>query len=485
MLARFNVANYKSFSYREDLPEADFDTNQIAEEFSMIPGRMRTQTDHLYTGKLGNFLKVGMIYGANASGKSNLIKAAAFVKSIVLNGRPVGNASDCFRNEDMEKEKLFIDAPSYFEMEIEVNSKRYTYGIEVILSQGRFISEWLVELISESREQVLFSRDLNDPNNSEIYLNYHNERLKNSLKVYFEDAKEDDQCLFLTAMNQNKRQFYQKFPEAAPYQDVYLWFQNSLEIIFPSDRAEFNFFQSSENILNIMNVLKACDTGIQDYKLVQIDESTMFSGIPEPVKRLIQADLEQAVSSVRKQKALTGKETVGQFCLQSKDILRFAEYDSTGVQKYTKLCFKHKYSDQLYDLAEESDGTKRLMELMGVLYQNKGKTYFIDELDRCLHPKLTRFFVEEFLSLTHGKDVQLIASTHDPLLMEHNLLRRDEIWLLQRRKNGSSHIYSLEEFNVRNDQKLDKAYLDGRFGGVAFFEEITLMEDDNAPAASA
>ena len=100
------------------------------------------------------------------------------------------------------------------------------------------------------------------------------------------------------------------------------------------------------------------------------------------------------------------------------------------------------------------------------------KVFVIDEVDRCLHPSLTYRFVETFLDIAKQNGVQLIVTTHESRLMDFDLLRRDEIWFVDKNKNGESSIYSLEEYNARFDQKIDKAYLEGRYGGVPIFSAV-------------
>ena len=114
----------------------------------------------------------------------------------------------------------------------------------------------------------------------------------------------------------------------------------------------------------------------------------------------------------------------------------------------------------------------RMLDLIEILLSNEPKTYVIDELDRCLHPSLTYKFVKSFLQLAAKRNVQLIVTTHESRLMDFDLLRRDEIWFVNKRENGTSDIYSLEEYNTRFDQKVDKAYLDGRYGGVPIFNTV-------------
>ena len=157
-------------------------------------------------------------------------------------------------------------------------------------------------------------------------------------------------------------------------------------------------------------------------------------------------------------------------------ILKKTALDNLTVQK---VVLKHKNDDGRYSFSEESDGTQRLFDLIEVLMnKNKEKVYFIDELDRCLHPKLTYEFVKRFLANTKDKNTQLIVTTHESRLLNFDLLRRDEIWFANREKNGPTELYSLEDYNERFDKKIDKAYIEGRYGGVPIFETIFPVGDE-------
>lgn len=150
--------------------------------------------------------------------------------------------------------------------------------------------------------------------------------------------------------------------------------------------------------------------------------------------------------------------------------------DASDAVKCQAIEFCHGRKNVLFDLGEESDGTIRILDLLEILLSGEGKTYVIDELDRCLHPSLSYKFVETFLNIAAGKNIQLIVTTHESRLMDFDLLRRDEIWFIEKKENGESDIYSLEEYNARFDQKIDKAYLEGRYGGVPIFSTIFPVE---------
>ena len=146
-----------------------------------------------------------------------------------------------------------------------------------------------------------------------------------------------------------------------------------------------------------------------------------------------------------------------------------------GTMVFEKISFFHDQDKKYaFSLDDESDGTARILDLAEILLSDeKNKTYIVDELDRCLHPQLTCKFIKEFLEKAkqEGNNNQLIVTTHESRLLDFNILRRDEIWFVEK-KDNVSNLYSLEEFNVRFDKKIDKAYLEGRYGGVPIFDEV-------------
>ena len=121
---------------------------------------------------------------------------------------------------------------------------------------------------------------------------------------------------------------------------------------------------------------------------------------------------------------------------------------------------------------QQLTSTYRLWKSLWDLSDNKNKVYVIDEIDRCLHPQLTYKFIEAYLNISKDSQRQLIVTTHESHLLDFDLLRRDEIWFVDKDKNGHSSMYSLEAYNERFDKKIDKAYLEGRYGGVPVFSSI-------------
>jgi AAA15 family ATPase/GTPase len=139
-------------------------------------------------------------------------------------------------------------------------------------------------------------------------------------------------------------------------------------------------------------------------------------------------------------------------------------------------------------LHEESDGSRRLLELLLALWDLvvKGGVYVIDEIERSMHPLLVRKFVEFFLRAVPVLETQLIFATHESTLLDLDLVRRDGIWLTEKDPEGATHLYSLAEFKVRKDLRIEKGYFHGRFGAVPFLGGIdTLIEEQAAAEAIA
>ena len=293
--------------------------------------------------------------------------------------------------------------------------------------------------------------------------------LVEKLHVYAEDIQEDDSALLLSIMNQNKKTLYQQFEHAAIFRNVYMWMKNSLDINYP-DRpiSNYSYMAETENVEEICRIIAAFGTGITDFQMVEIPVEKVLGHMPKRVQEKLLADIEKKVSDMKNDEEING---LGIIMRSQRDFFILSiDKDENVICKTIK--FSHGKKNILFDLSEESDGTVRVLDLLEVLLSGEGKTYVIDELDRCLHPSLTYKFVDTFLELAAQKDIQLIVTTHESRLMDFDLLRRDEIWFVNKRKSGESDIYSLEEYNARFDQKIDKAYLEGRYGGVPIFSTV-------------
>ena len=453
MLIRFNVKNFLSF--------ADRDNNQ-SEEFSMIAGKVRNKREHIQDDDKLKLLKFAAVFGANASGKSNLVKALAFMQKTVHSGLPDGYSEMYCKTSEGNQWKN-----SYFELEMVLKDKYYSYGFEVILSEGKFVSEWLIELLPDGREKVIFNRDIH-AGTYKLGSCLHTKGLSQKMNVYAEDIQEDGHALLLNIMNHNKGNLYRQYKSAAILKEIYSWITESLDINYPDEPiSSYSYMANTENIETVYKLIAAFGTGIHGFRLVDIPMETVISHLPKENKERLLAHLEETAVKLKMNSALEFN-----MIMRSRADFFIISIAPDGKIKCKTIKFSHNNPNILFDLSEESDGTIRILDLLEILLSSGGKTYVIDELDRCLHPNLTYQFVKTYLTLAAKKEIQLIVTTHESRLLDFDLLRRDEIWFINKRESGESDIYSLEEYNARFDQKIDKAYLEGRYGGVPVFSTV-------------
>lgn len=449
MLVRFCWKNFLNFSENED---------GTALEFSPLSGKVRQKRETHVVQTAGlNILRFCALYGANASGKSNFVKAIAFFQSVIAFGDfPTGTIDSWCRVRESNRVK-----PSYFELQFELDGTIYAYGFEAILSRRQIISEWLFTLDEKRNDTVLFERDC-------VKGTYRPQ--SDRLAFYLEDFSLNQDKLFLSYINQAGLKFAQENPEAHELIRVYGWLTQMLRVTAPisvlPDLTTFDDPTIREE--DICRLLKSLDTGIEgfQYELVSIEK--FFDEIPAQLREAIRKDFELHLSEKKEQRHLF-------FSLMSpgnnKRIYR-ADLDEAGNPQLSELKFFHKNRESLFHLGEESDGTIRLLNLLQILLSKARKVYVIDEIDRFLHPNMTYKFVSEFFKRAQDDPTlrtQLIVTSHESTLLDFDLLRRDEVWFAQKKESGDSEIYSLDQYNERFDKKIEKAYLEGRYGAVPVF----------------
>lgn len=467
MLIRFNVKNFLSFDKTEEGKSL---------EFSMITGKVLRKNDHVYNDDRLKLLKLATVYGANASGKSNFVKALSFVKETIKNGFTVGHVNKYCRVSEENR-----DLPSYFELEIKIKDKYYSYGFEAILSKSIFISEWLIELSYDSEEKLIFSRDI-PKGIFEFGDGIRESGEYDRLKFYSEDIACDDSVLFLKIMNQHKNNLYnkQKNEDLNAFANVYKWIRDDISIRFPnSSISNYDYLKETDNLDKIQELISSFGTGIKRLCMVEIPLDKALESLPEQVRLKLETDIEKTKKILEEQKIKNDKNKNGfdigiGIGIRADMLFLLFDINKDGITCRT-IKFLHEKENIMFDLSEESDGTRRVLDLIEILLTTSGKTYIVDELDRCLHPSLTYHFIELYLQIAKTRDIQLIVTTHESRLLDFELLRRDEVWFIDKDNSGKSKIYSLEEYNTRFDKKIDKAYLDGRYGGVPIFNTLFPM----------
>ena len=443
MLIRFSVENYKSFDQKEELS-------------LLSSSKIQTNKSHRVKIKQTNILKNAVVYGANASGKSNLVKAIGFVKNTLMEGLPVNCAND-FCRSDLNNQ----NRESIFELKFTVDDKFYAYGFSTILNQKIITEEWLYELMQDGSAHNLFIRQKDKtPVLGDIRLSTSE---KNRFSIYAEDFVGHDTYLFLTEMNRGKK--YDENSKLLFFKKTFDWIMNHVIVLNPNvGISNTDVYYDSESLNAISDLIKTFDTGVSEIKTRRISIDEMSQMVPKEV-------LSEIFNSLKKQIQITGLPQL-RVTFRLDDGF-FNIYLKDGKEpEITTLVLKHNKS--IFDFAfnEESDGTKRLFDLIDMLMSKEDDVlYVVDELERSLHPKLTEHFLKLFMKAHENDKVQLIFTTHEDTIMDQEIFRRDEIWFVERDKDNTGNIYSLDRFKERYDKKLSKAYLDGRYGAIPVFNQ--------------
>ena len=398
--------------------------------FEMTANSDKQHRDNLIDDK---YSRVKLIYGANASGKTSFIKAIAFIRAFVFNS-----------NTMLEKTvipvmpfKFRADAnnvPSEFALTFIIDGIRYHY--EFACTRQKVVYEKLDVYYTAKATNIFERKD------TDTYI------FKRDIKVLREiSAKNTSNKLFLaTAATWN-------YQPAKPVVDYILnkllpygfnepW-QAYLERI--KQAGEYEEYKKF-----CLDFFSSADISISDFEI----KEKKLKDNKDPI-------IDSILSAITKNNA----EVMEQIANSNVYNVNVSHKVSNGEEE----------ENFVLDLQEESLGTIHMFELSPVLYYvlKNGITFFIDEIDRSLHPMLVRYIVSLFLdSEANSNNAQLIANTHDTNLLDLDLLRRDEIWFAERDfKTGKTVIYPLTDFSPRKNENIEKAYLLGRFGAVPFIKE--------------
>ena len=406
MLIRFSFKNFKSFKNENCL---DMEATSLKEHEYNI-----AKTEKC------DILRVSAIYGANASGKTNVLEAFNYMKKRIL----ISDDSRTKNPLDEENIYSFMINENPISLEVEIlakNNKIYKYGFEIL--RDKIISEWLYEK-RINRFYDIFER--NDNNRIEVKDN------KNKL---YGLANIDDKSLFLKA--------YRTLDKSnEDFNNVYEWFINANYLNLGNPKFE-NFLNTriSQKIVEDKNYKKELLSFIKTF------DSTI-------------SDIKVSPNSLDELK------------------------NTNGIIK-VELVHDYENGKKALPLMLESNGTMKMFHLFDFIMDalRNGTVLFVDELDAKLHPLLTRYIINLFHNNETNKgNGQLIYSTHDTVNLNKETFRRDEIWFVEKDKNGVSEIYSLSDYiiededgntkKVRNDATYNKDYLTGRYGAIPVLKEF-------------
>ena len=456
MLIQFSVANYRSF--RDEVT------------FSMLASSLKAKHPELNKKNLFaahggvNLLTSAAIYGANASGKSNLIAAMSFMRHFVIHSANVKEEGDA---EGIEVEPFRLSTetdtePSFFEVVFIAKEQRYRYGFEV--TAERVEAEWLY-VAPKARESKLFERE-----GDKITLG---EKFKSEGRDLAERTRPI--ALFLSVC----AQFKGKIAE-----EVLDWFR-SLGIttgLMDRDNSMRTFtermFRDKDSAKAIDTLLTQLDLGIE---AIQVEKMIIPTPNLQPLPDDAPEELRRLHNEARKFEAAleSVQEALGEiadFSSGEREVVRTV-HRKVGDGDQSNM-------EELFDLDEhESEGTKKLFSLSGPLVDTlkRGDVLIIDELDARLHPLLTKEIVSLFNDpVRNSKHAQLVFATQDTNLLDNHVLRRDQIWFVEKDRQGASYLYSLAEFKVRNDATYEKDYILGRYGAIPFLggmRHLQLQQD--------
>lgn len=430
MLIEFSVANFRSILSRQTL-------GLVANATDDHLGRNVASAGQ----DIDGVLRSAVIYGPNAAGKSNLLRALQTLQLLVINSAVATQEGQVLPVSPFLLDKAAADRPSEFGIVfVADDATRYEYFCA--LTAQRVEKEWLVAY-PKGRSQRWFEREYH--RDTETYdwwfgPNFKGERAE---KKVWQEFTRSNSLFFSTAIQLNNEQLKPAFN----------WIAQKLIVLTAG--ANLNPFLSlellrqPEGAKEFMEFMQAADIGIE--RIEVREEEIQTPQIPGPVPGLtVQINFPQAPPG-----------------------------SPPPSQKIFRIFTWHKRNETAedipFDLSDESDGTRKLFEFTGGWLRalTIGATLFVDELDRSLHPYITRFLVALFHGNKNPKNAQLIFTTHDTTLLDSNLLRRDQVWFVEKDAEQSTHLYPLLDYRPRKDEALERGYMKGRYGAVPMVGKLS------------
>ena len=425
MLIQFSVKNWRSIRKEQTLSLVMAKGDELAASNSFKCVAPATT----------NLLRSLAIYGANASGKSNVINAMKTMENIVLE-----SASKWQQGDHIPVVPFLLDSdtenePSEFETIFIAEGVRYQYGFSA--TPERIIEEWLLAY-PLGRAQRWFSRVWDNDTN------YYSWEFGNALtgqKQLWQESTRENGLFLSTAVQLNSQQL----------KPIYDWFKKSLRfadtsLLGPEFTADL--CQKEEKKKEVLAFLKAADLNIDNL----VVETEKFSvkhlpdDIPDDTKRTILAKM--------KDNEVFDIKTI---------------HHSTQGKLIT------------FDFDEESEGTQTLFSVAGPWLDTlqNGFVLFIDELHNNLHPKIVEFLVQLFHSnVTNPNNAQLIFTTHETSILSQDIFRRDQIWFCEKDKDQATQLYPLTDFSPRKGrEKIEASYLAGRYGALPYTRDLKLVKE--------
>lgn len=428
---------------------------------SFVAGKGSVHAGHVSRAKRRDdisALKLGVIYGANASGKSNIIKALALLQRIALGEFPTGT---------FEPFKLTrpVEPTSKIEIEFKTTGRYFAYGVE--FAAGGIREEWLYEINSRN-DRLVFTRATGPGGNVFEFGDIHGDESAVQFVRFLGEGTPARKSFLSEYVGRNGKGL-----DAVG--TAHTWFDSGLHIIFPDTRFagisytaehDANFHDTTRRLLQYFN------TGITDVCRFPV-RSKEETNLPDGLLDKIIGDAKAGSTAFV---AVPGSNE----CF-------FFDFKDDGTYSIFKQKAVHRNADGdevVFEMDEESDGSIRLLDFIPMLIDlgHNECDYVIDELDRSMHPLLSQRLIECYLHrLAPDTDTQLIISTHECNLLNLDMIRADEVWFAEKDPSGATRLVSLAEYKPREDVR--KGYLQGRYSAIPFFAPIeTLNWTDNEKA---
>lgn len=423
MLVEFSVKNWRSI--------------KEAQTLSMVMnagGELTTQNTFLPNAPSSNaLLRSVAIYGPNAAGKSNFIKAMKTMEEIVTDSAS-GQRGDSLPAIPFLLDSACENEPTEFEVTFIANNVRYQYGFSV--TKERVVEEWLLAF-PNGRAQRWIGRQWDS--NSQSY-SWDKMTALTGKKQLWQDSTRANALFLSTAVQLNSHQL----------QPVYDWFKETLRITGVGGWSPDFTAEKCSDITNkesILDFLKAADLDITDLDVrpEKISLKHLPKELPDEMKKEILNDI--------------GDHNI----LNVKTVHRSVQGKLIN-----------------FDLREESDGTQKLFTLAGPWLDvlKCGYVLFVDELHDNLHPKMVKFLVDLFHNeKTNPNNAQLIFTTHETSILNQDIFRRDQVWFCEKDSQQASKLYPLSDFSPRKGREdLEASYLAGRYGALPFLRNISTLK---------
>ncbi len=424
MLIEFTVKNYRS----------------IKEEqvFSMVKAKgdeLEETNTFISDATIGTpLLRSAVIYGANAAGKSNLIRALMDMESIVRNSASKSQDGDLLQVTPFLFDDVTIDEPTEFEMVFISEGIKFQYGFAA--TENQILEEWLIAY-PKTRPQRWFSRVF-DTNTNEYDYKFSDYLL--GAKSVWQNATRKNALFLSTAVQLNSEQLKPAFN----------WFKEKLR---PSNIAGWgpgftaSLCEKTKTKNKILSFLQSADFDIHDIEIEteKFDPNSLPDDFPETLKEKLIKEM------------------------KGKEVIDIKTVHKTKSGKLIPL-----------DFSDESDGTQKFFSFAGpwIDILEKGYVLIIDELHDNLHPKMVKYLVNLFHdNKTNPNNAQLIFTTHETSILNQEVFRRDQIWFCEKNQSQETTVYPLTDFSPKKDREnLELGYLSGRYGALPFIKAFKEIE---------